>query len=157
MTEGTKSYLIGCHQFFLHPLWVIVAWRKVHGCYPRFWELICIFIHGIGVCGRQYLSVSGAKRGHWERGAVWAYKLFGYMGYALCAGHTSESGEFRSLLSLADKYSWLVAPMWWLRSNYRLENFKVANPVEWKAVVAQALEKEAHFSCHELYERKFSG
>jgi hypothetical protein len=49
-----------------------------------------------------------------------------------------------------------VAPMWWLWSNYRLESFKVTNPVEWKTVVARALEKETHFSCHELYKRELS-
>ena len=57
LSEGTKSYLIGSHQFLLHPIWVLLAWRLEYKSWPKWWEIICIFLHDIGICGRQYLSV----------------------------------------------------------------------------------------------------
>jgi len=130
-----------------------MAWRKVYGRFPRFWELVCIFLHVIGICGRQYLTTRGAKNGHWELGALLAYRIFGPKGYDFCAGHTPESGEDRSPLFLADKFSWLVAPMWWLWSNYWLEKLKVTPPPEWKKAIAAALEEEGFFSCHAIHKR----
>jgi len=89
ISQGTKSYLFGCHQFLLHPLFVAVAWKKYHGKMPRWKELICILIHDIGVIGRQYLE-PGKKDGHWYRGARLAVILFSTTEYQLCAGHTGE-------------------------------------------------------------------
>lgn len=154
MTEGTKSYLIGCHQFLIHPLCVLWAWRKWFGSWPKFWQIVCIFLHDIGICGRQYLSNKDAKDGHWKRGAVYAYLLFGDKGFLFCAGHTPEALPCypRSLLWYADKYSWVVAPMWWLWNNYRVEGFQVTNPLEWKVLIAKNLLDENHFSSHKLYQ-----
>ena len=72
MTEGTKSYLIGCHQFLLHPLFVLMAWRLEYKSWPKWWEIIGIFLHDVGVCGRQYLSDDKAKEGHWRKGSKMA-------------------------------------------------------------------------------------
>lgn len=155
MTEGTKSYLIGCHQFLIHPLCVLWAWRKWYGSWPKFWQIVCIFIHDIGICGRQYLSDKNAKMGHWELGTKWAYILFGNKGAMFCAGHTPEFAGPRSDLWYADKYSWVVAPMWWLWNNFRVERFQVTNPLEWKILVAKNLLKENHFSSHKLYQDNF--
>ncbi len=120
MTEGTKSYLIGCHQFLLHPLWVIMAWRLEYKSWPKWWQAVCIFLHDIGIYGRQYPSDDKAKIGHWEKGAKLAMLLlnFGPLRYAgpflFIAGHTCESRYPESLLARADKRSMLTAPMWWL-------------------------------------------
>ena len=123
MTEGTKSYLFGAHQFLIHPLIVIVAWKKHHGRMPRLWELVCIFLHDIGHIGKQYLSDVEEKRKHWILGARIGQKLFGYPAYALIAGHSTASGLPRSKLFWADKFSWVICPMWWILLNDKVEKF----------------------------------
>ncbi len=174
MTEGTKSYLIGCHQFFLHPLWVLMAWRLEYKSWPKWWELICIFFHDIGICGRQYLSDDKAKHGHWEHGASlsakyiyilrekvfrgrWGtYKVRYFDAHRCCAGHCpEESGYEKSKLSRADKRSWLVAPIWWLWINYYIEwhgkGIGVTSPRLWKKLVAENLKRVKPIGSHELY------
>jgi len=148
MTEGTKSFLVGCHQFLLHPLWVLMAWRLRFKKWPAWWQVICIFLHDVGICGRNYLFDPEAKKGHWELGAQWSAELVWKLtsieekarllsvgwtrAYSLCAGHSpSDSGFPRSDLFWADKMSWLVAPMWWLWWNYWVERF-VTRPEERK-------------------------
>jgi len=174
MKEGTKSYLIGCHQFVLHPLFVLMAWRLEYKRWPKWWELICIFLHDVGICGRQYLSDDGAKNGHWERGACLAYSIIFRLtrgrlyprarrweklplrGFDLCAGHSpSESSAPVSMLFRADKRSWLVAPTWWLWWNYWVEwsgrGVRLTKPPLWKGLVAENLERTRPISCHQLY------
>ena len=171
MTEGTKSYLIGCHQFLLHPLFVFMAWRLEYKSWPKWWEIVCIFLHDVGICGRQYLSDDKAKQGHWFKGAYIVGSIFGYGKYnrdhtqlvftdkpvlkretfILCAGHCpKESGYMESKLSRADKRSWLVAPMWWLWWNYWVEKF-ITEPHEWKRLVAKNLKNKNPIGSHELY------
>jgi len=176
MTEGTKSYLIGCHQFFFHPLWVLLTWRLEYKSWPKWWEIICVFLRDVGICGKQYLSNDEAKIGHWEKGAKLASKIVGTVrdetkyriwnskeypwekplwmqAYELCAGHCpEESGFSESKLSRADKRSWLVAPMWWLWCNYWIERF-VTNPRLWKKLVAENLRSKSPIGNHELYLR----
>lgn len=160
MTEGTRSLLIGCHSFIMHPLMVIKAWRWWFGHWPKPWQIICIVVHDWGVAGRQYLSNNNAKYGHWMLGAVIAKKLFGDKGSAFVAGHTPESSEqgwVRSDLWYADKASWLVAPLWWLWLNYRLEKFQVSHPHQWRVIIAKNLRDDLasggnnHFGGHQLY------
>ena len=166
MTEGTKSYLIGCHQFFFHPLWVLLAWRLEYKSWPKWWKTICILLHDVGICGRQYLSDDGAKKEHWLKGAwLSVYVVRALVGYSrsiqagfLCAGHCpEESGYDESKLSRADKRSWLVAPMWWLWWNYWAEwhgkGLSVASPPVWKKLVADNLKREKPIGSHELYIR----
>jgi len=160
MTEGTKSYLIGCHQFFFHPLWVLIAWRLEYKSWPKWWEIICIFLHDIGICGRQYLSDDEAKKGHWKLGANLTYGIVlryfrntkAISAYLLCAGHCPEESGFpESKLFRPDKRSYLVAPMWWLWWNYWTEKFKVTKPREWKKAVAENLKREKPLGNHQLY------
>ncbi len=160
MTEGTKSYLIGCHQFFLHPLCVLMAWRLEYKSWPHWWEIICIFLHDVGVCGRQYLSDDTAKKGHWGLGARMAEWLlpanFDVFSWVMIAGHCpKESGYGESKLFRADKRSWLVAPTWWLWWNYWVEwNGKgpgVTKPPIWKKIVAENLKSKNPIGSHELY------
>lgn len=178
MTEGTKSYLIGCHQCLMHPLQVIRAWRLEYGEWPHWFEIIGIILHDFGICGRQYLSDDRAKFGHWRRGAGLARDIVRWlciklktsdserailtMGtYYLCAGHCpEESGSQESKLSRADKRSWLVAPMWWMWLNYYVEwhgkGIGVTPPPVWRKAVAENLQREKPLGNHELYLRSRS-
>jgi len=169
MNEGTKSYLIGCHQFLLHPLWVLLAWKLEYKSWPKWWQVICIFLHDIGICGRQYLSDDKAKRGHWEAGALLSWRIFARLdrlqkrkdclsgqAYKICAGHCPEESGFSvSKLSRADKRSWLVAPIWWLWCNYWVEwhgkGIGVTPPLLWRELVAENLKRSAPIDSHELY------
>lgn len=148
MTEGTRSYLFGCHHFLMHPIQDIRGWYYEHKRWPRWWEIVSIFCHDIGICGRQYLSVKGAKFGHWKAGAKLAKRIVidlymlwsrffskhsnavdkamarfhGQMAYNLVAGHCPEESTHRaSNLFRPDKRCWVIAPMWWLWLNYYVE------------------------------------
>jgi len=104
------------------------------------------------------LTDKTAKDGHWMLGAWIAWKFFGQKGWNFCAGHTPESKWCsceRSTLWYADKYSWVVAPIWWLWHNYKVENFQVTHPWEWKILIAKNLLAEKHFSSHKLYQDNF--
>jgi hypothetical protein len=153
--EGTKSYLMGCHQFLLHPLWVLLAWRLEYKSWPKFWQIVCIFLHDIGHIGKQYLSNPYEKQIHWVPGANIAEKLFGIKGFRFVAGHSSQSGFSKSKLWKADKRSWLVAPMWWLWINYYIEwhnsPHKITPPPLWKNLMRQNLASDNPIGSHELY------
>ena len=175
MKEGTKSYLIGCHQFFFHGLWVLFAWRLEYKKWPQWWEIICIFLHDVGICGRQYLSDDKAKIGHWMLGAWWSYLIvwklsknpyLGHLAAWTCAGHCPKESSLphlpvmESKLSRADKRSWLVAPMWWLKLNYYTEWHGKGLGVNlyhatagWQKLVAENLRRVKPLESHELYIR----
>jgi hypothetical protein len=96
---------------------VVLAWKKLYGTWPSFRELVCIFLHDIGHWGLDYLNDVKQKNKHWRLGARVAGKLFGGWGYWFCAGHCKQSGASESKLYRADKYSWHLAPTWWLWTN----------------------------------------
>jgi len=149
MTEGTRSVLIGCHSS-IHSYYVFKAWRRLYGTYPKPWEIICILLHDIGHIGLQYLSDPKAKDNHWRLGARIASLLFGDKGYQLVAGHTEKSGVPQSLLKRADKYSWLIAPEWWLWANFWIEGF-TGNPIHWKEQVRKDIERGDWRDNHDAY------
>lgn len=173
MTEGTKSYLIGCHQFLLHPLFVLIAWRLEYKSWPKWWGIIGIFLHDCGICGRQYLSDDEAKIGHWKLGASLAWKLChvvdilrgckhrdwnntAFLAWRLVVGHSPyESGFPKSKLWLPDKRSWLIAPTLWLWWNYWVERsgsgIRITKPSLWKKIVAENLKNENLIGSHDLY------
>ena len=163
MTEGTKSYLIGCHQFFLHPLWVLMAWRLEYKSWPAWWELICILFHDIGICGRQYLSDDKAKDGHWYLGAHYASDLLWMFNrrsslhiaaYKMCGGHSPLESNFpKSKLFRADKRARIVMPTWMMWPEYWIEIKKAGgvNPPEWRKVLKKKLASGEIFNGHELY------
>jgi hypothetical protein len=123
MTEGTRSYLFGCHHFLIHPLVVIIAWKKLYKYYPKPWEIGCIFLHDIGHIGKNYLTYYSEKKKHWELGARIARRLFGVEGGLLVASHSAAAGIGRGRMYWPDKYSWLIAPRWWLILNDKVEGF----------------------------------
>jgi len=153
ISEGTISYLIGCHQFLIHPLCVLAAWIKEYRQWPAPWELVCIFIHDIGHIGLDYLSDSRQKTYHWVLGAEIALRLFGAKGFLLVAGHSAQSGYPRSKLYIPDKKSWLVAPDWWLDSNRLFEDFQSdhSGAKEWKKLVAKSMREDFPNGLHRVY------
>lgn len=165
MKEGTKSVLFGCHNPLMHGIWVLMAWRLEYRSWPQWWEVIGIFLHDVGVWGRQYLSDDEAKIGHWQLGAgVSSYLVYvlsgdvalAYSTEIFIAGHCpEESHRPESKLARADKRSWLIAPSWWLWCNYFVEwhnsGHRVTPPPVWRKLVAENLKKERPIGNHELY------
>jgi predicted HD phosphohydrolase len=152
MTEGTKSYLFGCHQFLIHPLCVLFAWVKIYRRCPEPWQVVCIFLHDIGHIGKQYLSNYEDKKNHWFLGAQIAGMLFGAKGILFVAGHTKQSRYSRSALFLPDKVSWLIAPRWWLRSNRLIEKqLSVISTEEFQRNVADNIRNGCRRGTHDIY------
>ncbi len=120
MKQGTWSVLLGCHSP-IHSIIVFAAWHKLYRHYPNFWQTVCIFLHDIGHWGKNYLDDYELKKQHGELGAKVARFLFGQKGYDLVNGHNSYNSDKRSLLFEPDKYSWVIAPTWWLISNTLFE------------------------------------
>ncbi len=116
MKQGTMSVLLGCHSP-VHSLLVLIAWCKLYRRFPKPWQLICILIHDIGHWGTMYLDNPEEKERHSVLGAKIAGKLFGQRGHDLILGHNSYNGMPRSELYDPDKYSWTIAPIWWMVSN----------------------------------------
>lgn len=152
MTEGTKSYLFGCHHFFMHPLFVLIAWVKLYRSWPKPWELACIFLHDIGHIGKQYLSDYNQKKTHWVLGAEIAYKLFGMKGYEMVAGHVTQAGVLRSKLYRPDKHSWVIAWKWWLELNRIVEpQLQSATVEEFQTAVKENIESGYIHGNHDIY------
>jgi hypothetical protein len=116
MKQGTISVLFGCHSI-IHSIIVIIAWKKLYGRIPEFWQIICIFLHDIGHWGKNYLDDYEEKKQHAILGAKIAKWLFGEKGYELIDGHNPYNGSAKSILYSPDKYSWVLAPIWWMTSN----------------------------------------
>lgn len=95
----------------------MVAWRKLYGRWPSWWETACIFLHDIGHWGKDYLDDYEAKKHHAELGARVCGFLFGRRGYDLAFGHNAYGDFARSMLYEPDKYSWVIAPEWWMVTN----------------------------------------
>lgn len=120
MKQGTISVLFGCHSV-IHSVVVLVAWLKLYHRLPSLWQIVCIFLHDIGHWGKQYLDDYEAKKKHSELGANIAGRLFGRKGYDFIVGHNPYNGAGKSELHDPDKYSWVIAPTWWLMTNQIFE------------------------------------
>jgi hypothetical protein len=120
MKQGTWSVLFGCHSAF-HSTLVLISWVKIYRRFPKFWELSCIYLHDIGHWGKDYLNDYELKKHHHELGAKIAGKLFGKKGFDLVTGHIAYDSQQNSALFAPDKYSWLIAPIWWMLSNQIFE------------------------------------
>ena len=116
MKQGTISVLTGCHSP-IHSLVVLIAWVKWYHALPSWWQVICIFLHDIGHWGKDYLDDYELKKQHGELGAKVSRFLFGQKGYDLVAGHNPYNGTAKSALHDPDKYSWVIAPVWWMITN----------------------------------------
>jgi hypothetical protein len=153
MKEGTISVLVGCHSV-IHSFLVWKSWRHVNGRYPKLWEIGCIFLHDIGHWGKDYLSDIEQKKQHWKLGALIAHRLFGVKGYYLCAGHVDDKNNE---LFKADKYSWYIAPEWWLYTSAILEpKLRCGKTLEYhvnefKNKVASSIETGEYRNTHDIF------
>lgn len=71
MNTGTKSLLVGAHQFLWHPVCVALAWRKLYGSLPsdpRVWLVFAL--HDWGYWGCPNMDGTKGKMHPW-RAARW--------------------------------------------------------------------------------------
>ena len=163
MKQGTISILLGCHSP-IHSLLVVRAWHHLYGCWPNYWETGCIFLHDIGHLGKDYLNDVDQKRLHWWLGANIAYKLFGFKGYTMCAGHDAHSQYPLSLMYRADKYSYKYAPYWWLWQNITWEpklgmGYKTRREAidKFRKQVDESVDSGEYRSTHDFYLERCKG
>jgi len=113
MKVGTKSVLWGVHAFWWHPLTVLVAWRKLYGSYPNWWETVAIILHDTpGYFGCAEMDGPEGEL-HPERGARWTRAVVKFFGgpadeaYYLARYHSRfyafKCGAAPSKLAWADK------------------------------------------------------
>lgn len=123
MTEGTKSWLFGCHSI-MHSILIVKAWWVLYKDLPNLWQLICILFHDIGYCGKNYLTEK-SNSNHAELGARLGKLLFGEKARLFLLGHSRSAaakyGIELSKLEAPDDYSWIIAPAWWLKFNTIVE------------------------------------
>jgi len=152
MTEGTKSVLFGAHSI-IHSLMVFIAWKKLYGTFPTWKETICILIHDIGYIGKNYITEKN-NDGHAELGCKLAHRWFGPEYGHLVLGHSSAAmkkfGIPKSKLEAPDDYSWIIAPLWWMKLNAKIEKFDVGAE-EWKAAVTKNFYSKNKMSGTELF------
>ena len=138
ISEGTKSVLFGSHSI-IHSFFVAKAWKILYKQNPTLKELFVILVHDLGYCGTNHLT-NKTNAGHAELGANICKKLLGPEYYFLALGHSSAAQKKfnipASKLELPDEYSWIIAPMWWLEFNHRIEKFPVSAK-QWKNAVTK--------------------
>jgi len=129
MKEGTISVLYGAHSI-VHSYYVWKAWKILYKKYPSFKETICILVHDLGYFGMNYYSEK-SNDGHAELGAEIAHLLldtpYDNTYKYLILGHSGSAckkyGIIRSKLERPDEYSWLIAPLWWVKWTAKIENY----------------------------------
>ena len=125
MREGTISILYGAHSI-IHSYYVWKAWKILYKKYPSIKETICIIVHDLGYFGMNYYSEK-SNAGHAELGANIAEFLFGEEYKNLILGHSGSSCKKfnlkRSKLERPDEYSWLIAPLWWIKWTAKIEKY----------------------------------
>lgn len=112
---GTKSILIGAHCFFLHPLFVFMAWWHLYG-FPwdiRLW--LSFLLHDIGYWSK--LNMDGPEgETHPEVGARVMRFLFGNKWGNFCLYHSRYYAKKHdakpSQLCFADKLAFVYTPRW---------------------------------------------
>lgn len=116
MKIGTKSVLYGAHCFFVHPLFVALAWWKLYGFPwdPRLW--IAFFVHDLGYWGMPNMDgPEGEEHPRW--GANLMYEFFGHEWWRFVMYHSrflaKRDREPFSRLCVADKLAVALEP-WWL-------------------------------------------
>ena len=136
ISQGTISWLVGAHSI-IHSYYVVKAWKHLYGCYPAFWQLVCIFFHDIGYWGMNYAD-NKSNAGHAELGAKICGFLFGEKGRLLVLGHSAQAvkkhGISYSWLEAPDDYSWILASTTWMSWNMLVEPY-LHDPEEWKLLV----------------------
>lgn len=115
MNVGTKSILIGAHQFLIHPLFLAFAWYKLYGfpLDPRLW--IAFFVHDLGYWGKPNMDGPEGEL-HPYLGANIMKYLFGEWWYEFTLYHSrylsKKNGKSYSRLCVADKLVTYYVPFW---------------------------------------------
>ncbi len=114
MKIGTKSILYGIHAFWLHPIFVAIAWRQIFGMpwNPRLW--IAFFVHDLGYWGKPNMDGPEGET-HIGFGAR-VMERFGLQWYRLCYYHSRFWAKKHcaqiSSLCIADKWAMIITPVW---------------------------------------------
>lgn len=118
MNIGTKSILFGVHQFVLHPLMVLWAWRIIYREWPRLHEWCAIVTHDLGYWGSPDMDGERGER-HPEYVANWWFDRKSDFGdkvavEILCHSrfYAGKNGWTLSRLFQADKLSMVLYPRW---------------------------------------------
>lgn len=130
MKTGTRSVLWGVHQFLWHPFTVLLAWKKVHGEWPNWWQLLAIVLHDIGYWNCDTMDGPDGVE-HPYLGARLAARIAGFFSeeaafktYFLSLYHSSNFARMHgappSDLYLPDKVSILFDPAWFYLFRARL-------------------------------------
>jgi hypothetical protein len=134
MKIGTKSILFGAHCFFIHPVFVAIAWIKLYGFPrdPRYW--IAFFVHDLGYWGCSDMDGEEGEM-HPEYGALLMHKWFDKKGKVVDIGrgqtmltasatdwhdftvfhsktYAEKHGKDPSRLYAADKLAMALEPAW---------------------------------------------
>lgn len=114
MTVGTRTLLIGVHQFLLHPFFVWIGWLRLYGWTwdPR--VLLAILIHDWGYWGSPNLD--GWRGKHHPTAAANWMRRFGREWRLFTGAHSrwwaDAYGIRPSRLCYADKMAILTTPKW---------------------------------------------
>lgn len=112
---GTRSLLFGAHCFFIHPIFVFIAWWRLYGFPwdPRLW--IAFVVHDWGYWGKQDMD-GLAGESHPELGAWIMGKLFGSVWRDFTLFHSRRYAKHHggniSRLCVADKLATIITPSW---------------------------------------------
>jgi hypothetical protein len=118
MKVGTKSVLFGVHQFILHPLFVVWAWRILYKEWPDIVEWAAIITHDLGYWGCP--NMDGLEgESHPSKVATWWMEWAGDFGEEVgreVVGHSrfhaAQWGLPLSKLFKPDKLSTALYPRW---------------------------------------------
>lgn len=115
MKVGTKSILFGAHCFFIHPIFVAIAWWRLFGFPfdPRLW--VAFFVHDLGYWGKPNMDgEEGELHPYW--GACLMGFLFGKQWFDFTLYHSrflsKKNNAHFSKLCVADKLAIVITPSW---------------------------------------------
>lgn len=113
MKIGSKSLLLGAHQFVIHPIMLFVAWCKLFGFPfdPRLW--IAFIVHDLGYWGKPNMDGEEGET-HPELGGRLMNFLFGpkWGNFTLLhsASYAKKFDQQISQLWAADKMATIIVP-----------------------------------------------
>lgn len=115
MKVGTKSVLFGAHCFFIHPVFLFIAWCKLYGFPfdPRLW--VAFIVHDLGYIGKPNMDGKEGEA-HVELGAKIMGFLFGKKWADFSRYHSrfyaKRDNVKPSKLCVADKLAICLEPAW---------------------------------------------
>lgn len=114
MQTGTKSLLLGGHQFIIHPIIVAYCYIKLYGFpwNPCVW--LAIILHDIGYFGQCYMDDESGKEHPWMAAKIFSW-LYMYKTANFSLFHSrymcESIGKPISKLGVADKMAVIYTPV----------------------------------------------